>query len=258
MIINLPSVEVPSAGTLTLLVTHRFTGSSPGQQHRQLLLARRRQHVGLWALVRADQEPERRRLPVVGPQDLRGLGGSTSCPSSVDSRRRSASAKTGARIRNLSLKKELLRAGHSRVLLREIRQNHRRTDVCPAGERPAGARKLSRSWRSDRADLDSSESVSCSGLYEKVFNVPVAASIAITHSIEIHGEVIPRLSKVNSNGVGWSVSVEKSLLRHRFAFWAGNQRQTTVDRYVQAVPYSAIRRTSTSASTCSGRGTSNE
>ena len=76
----------------------------------------------------------------------------------------------------------------------------------------------------------------CSGYYKNVFNVPMAASIAITHSITIHGEVIPRLSKVNSNGVGWSVTVEKSLLRHRFAFFAGNQRQTTVDEYVQAVP----------------------
>ncbi len=77
----------------------------------------------------------------------------------------------------------------------------------------------------------------CSGLYKNVFNVPMAASIAITHSITIHGEVIPRLSKVNANGVGWSVTVEKSLLRHRFAFFAGNQRQTTVDEYVQAAPF---------------------
>jgi hypothetical protein len=76
----------------------------------------------------------------------------------------------------------------------------------------------------------------CSGLYKNIFNVPMAASIAITHSITIHGEVIPRLSKVNSNGVGWSVTVEKSLLRHRFAFFAGNQRQTTVDEYTQAIP----------------------
>ncbi len=77
----------------------------------------------------------------------------------------------------------------------------------------------------------------CSGLYKNVFNVPIAASIAITHSITVHGEVYPRLSKVNSNGVGWSVTVEKSLLRHRFAFFAGNQRQTTVDEYTQAVPF---------------------
>ena len=32
------------------------------------------------------------------------------------------------------------------------------------------------------------------------------------------------------------MSIEKSLLRHRFAFFAGNQRQTTVDEYIQAVP----------------------
>jgi hypothetical protein len=77
----------------------------------------------------------------------------------------------------------------------------------------------------------------CSGLYENVFNVPIAASIAITHSITVHAEVTPRLSKVNSNGVGWAVTVEKSLLRHRFAFFAGSQRNTTVDEYIQAVPF---------------------
>jgi hypothetical protein len=76
----------------------------------------------------------------------------------------------------------------------------------------------------------------CSGFYEDIFNVPVGLSIAITHSITVHGEVTPRLSKVNSSGVAWNVSVEKSLLRHRFAFVAGNQRQTTVDQYTGGVP----------------------
>ena len=77
----------------------------------------------------------------------------------------------------------------------------------------------------------------CSGLYENIFNVPVAASIAITHSISVHGEVYPRLSKVNSSGVGWTVTVEKSLLRHRFAFFAGNMRPTTVDQYTGGLPF---------------------
>jgi hypothetical protein len=77
----------------------------------------------------------------------------------------------------------------------------------------------------------------CSGLYENVFNVPVAASVAITHSISLHGEVYPRLSKVNSSGVGWTVTVEKSLLRHRFAFFAGNMRPTTVDQYTGGLPF---------------------
>lgn len=76
----------------------------------------------------------------------------------------------------------------------------------------------------------------CTGLYENVFNVPVGASIAVTHSITVHGEATPRLSRLNANGVGWAVSVEKSLLRHRFAFFVGNQRSTTVDQYAGAIP----------------------
>jgi hypothetical protein len=49
--------------------------------------------------------------------------------------------------------------------------------------------------------------------------------------------VYPRLSKVNSSGVGWAVTVEKSLLRHRFAFFAGNMRPTTVDQYAGGIPF---------------------
>ncbi len=66
--------------------------------------------------------------------------------------------------------------------------------------------------------------------------MPVAPSIAITRTITVHGEVTPRLSDVNSSGVGWAVTVEKSLLRHRFAFFVGNQRSTTVDQYTGSVP----------------------
>jgi len=77
---------------------------------------------------------------------------------------------------------------------------------------------------------------SCSGLYEDLFNVPFAASIAITHSITLHGEVTPSLGKANSQGVAWVVSLEKTLLRHRFAFTAGNQRRSTVDQYLVGVP----------------------
>jgi hypothetical protein len=80
----------------------------------------------------------------------------------------------------------------------------------------------------------------CSGLYEDIFAVPFAASVAITHSISVHGEVYPRLGKVNSSGVGWAVTVEKSLLRHRFAFFAGNMRPTTVDQYTAGLPYQQV------------------
>ena len=77
----------------------------------------------------------------------------------------------------------------------------------------------------------------CSGLYDDIFNVPFAASVALTHSITLHGEVYPRLGKVNSSGVGWTATVEKSLLRHRFAFFVGNMRPTTVDQYAGGLPY---------------------
>lgn len=75
----------------------------------------------------------------------------------------------------------------------------------------------------------------CKGLYAPVWNVPVGASIAITHSITVHGEVYPRFSRYDAAGTGWTVSVEKSLLRHRFAFFAGNQRFVTVDQYTPGI-----------------------
>ena len=132
-----------------------------------------------------------------------------------------------------------LRAGRPGLLLRQVRPDHGRADVAPANQRVR-----TRAVPSQRPPNDLSCRPSgtfpqllgfvCSGLYENIFNVPVGLSIALTHSITVHGEVYPRLSKVNSSGVGWSVTVEKSLLRHRFAFFAGNQRQTTVDQYTQS------------------------
>ena len=77
----------------------------------------------------------------------------------------------------------------------------------------------------------------CFGIYENVFNVPVAASVALTRSITLHAEVTPRLGKVNARGVGWIVSVEKTTLGHRYCFTAGNQRHTTVDQYAAPVQF---------------------
>jgi hypothetical protein len=71
----------------------------------------------------------------------------------------------------------------------------------------------------------------CYGFYDHIFNVPVGVSLAVTRSITVHGEVTPRYGRADSRGVGWVVSLEKTVLRHRFSFAAGNQRETTVDRY---------------------------
>jgi hypothetical protein len=65
---------------------------------------------------------------------------------------------------------------------------------------------------------------------KNVFNVPAALSIAITRSINLQGEVVPR--REGSPGVGWIGAIEKTVLRHRFSFTVGNMRATTVDQYV--------------------------
>ncbi len=63
-----------------------------------------------------------------------------------------------------------------------------------------------------------------------VFNVPFALSGAITRSINVQGEVVPRTK--DSPGVGWIAAIEKTVLRHRFSFTVGNLREKTVDQYV--------------------------
>lgn len=65
---------------------------------------------------------------------------------------------------------------------------------------------------------------------ENVFNVLFAASGAITRSINLQAEVVPRHAR--SPGTGWIVAIEKTLLRHRFSFTAGNMKATTVDQYI--------------------------
>jgi hypothetical protein len=81
------------------------------------------------------------------------------------------------------------------------------------------------------------ETFLCHGLYENVFNVPVAVSFALTRSISIHGEFTARYGKADSIGVGWIASIEKTVLRHRFCFTVGNQTQTTVDQDTAPLPW---------------------
>ena len=69
-------------------------------------------------------------------------------------------------------------------------------------------------------------------VHENIFNVPVAVAIAMTRSINVQGEVVPRLARASSGGVGWIIAVEKTVLRHRFSFTCGNIRPTTVDQYI--------------------------
>ena len=69
-------------------------------------------------------------------------------------------------------------------------------------------------------------------VHSDVFNVPFAVAIALTHSINVQAEIVPRRSSAQAGGVGWITAIEKTLLRHRFAFTVGNIRPTTVDQYI--------------------------
>jgi hypothetical protein len=68
--------------------------------------------------------------------------------------------------------------------------------------------------------------------YTNVFNVPFAVSVGVTRTINVHGEVVPRVGDAGARGTGWIASLEKTVLRHRFAFTIGNLRSTTVDQYI--------------------------
>lgn len=68
--------------------------------------------------------------------------------------------------------------------------------------------------------------------YKNVWNVPAALSVKVTRSMNVQGEIVPRNGRADSPGVGWIASIEKTVPRHRFAFTVGNLRATTVDQYV--------------------------
>lgn len=67
---------------------------------------------------------------------------------------------------------------------------------------------------------------------EDVFNVLGAVSASLSRTVNVQGEVIPRRGKHGSPGVGWMAAIEKTVLRHRFSFTVGNVRNTTIDQYV--------------------------
>jgi hypothetical protein len=66
---------------------------------------------------------------------------------------------------------------------------------------------------------------------QNVFNVLFAASASITRTVNVQAEMVPRRNE--GPGTGWIVAVEKTLVKHRFAFTAGNMKATTVDQYIR-------------------------
>lgn len=237
VIINLPSVEVPSVKTLTFLVTHRFIQRvQDGDINNFFTLdTGNTWGFGLWYAplknlnVGVYRSSNLATYEFSAQYELPQVGGFAS------------SLRVGEDWRTDPNVASPTNGLFAQVILAYSFGQYARFTVVPTYvQRTTGIPNFPTSPppgdTSCRVFSEQPIQYQCSGFYENVVNVPIAASIALTHSITLHGEVIPRLSKVNSNGVGWSVSIEKSLLRHRFAFFAGNQRQTTVDEYTQAVP----------------------
>lgn len=84
--------------------------------------------------------------------------------------------------------------------------------------------------------------VSNTPFFRDVFTVPVALSVAITRSVNFQGEFYPKNRDFSERRAaenvparktsdGWLVAIEKTVLRHRFAFTFGNLRATNVDQY---------------------------
>jgi hypothetical protein len=84
--------------------------------------------------------------------------------------------------------------------------------------------------------------VSNTPFFRDVFNVPVALSVAITRTVNVQGEFYPKnedfterpasiTSPARRTAAGWMVAIEKTVLRHRFAFTFGNLSAGTVDQY---------------------------
>jgi Membrane bound beta barrel domain (DUF5777) len=239
VIVNLPSVEVPPEGTLTFLVTHRFQQPlQDGDINNFFTLDLENNwgmglwyapienlNVGFYRTSGADiyEASAQYELPRLGcfASSLR-IGEDWRTEPGIAAPRSSFFAQA------------ILAYDFGKyVRLTAVPTYLQRTNLFPIPFPEPVPNDQSCRFNND-PDVPA---YNCSGLYENIFNVPFAASVAITHSITVHGEVYPRLSKVNSSGVGWAVTVEKSLLRHRFAFFAGNMRPTTVDQYTGGLPF---------------------
>jgi hypothetical protein len=251
VIINLPSVDVPKKGTLTILFAHRFQAPVQGSSINDLFTFDSGANIGIglgyspfkdfdFEFYRYSNENKTYQyggtyhVPISGPFGVAvGLGGVARTQSDFPLNNRSTFFAQAILAYTL--------APWFRITAEPTYLNHTSGQTAYA----VGA-------IGDPAYM----TVAPEPFYANVFNVPVAASIAITRSITVHAEVVPSYGRAvqitpfncgvppsnfgpcpagsghSSPGVGWIVSVEKSLLRHRWAFTAGNMKETTADQYL--------------------------
>jgi hypothetical protein len=241
VIINLPSVDVPAAGTLTTWFTHRFRVPVQGSDIHDLFSLDDGADIGIgigyapiknldFSLYRSSSlalDPweiaAKYRLLSTGPFGLSlRAGGDVRSERGLENR--------GSFFAQLIL----AFSWGDRLRITAVPTYVNKISGRPFAYFPPSSFPPPNDSSCEETGF---ETFVCAGLYRNVFNVPAALSVAVTHSITLHAEVTPRYGKADSIGVGWIVAIEKTLLRHRFSFSAGNQRQTTVDQYVASPPY---------------------
>ncbi len=246
VIINLPSVEVPRQGTLSILFTHRFVQAvQNASAFHDLVSFDNGASIGIGLgyapLKNLNLAFYRSSESGLDPWEIAGQYQflPSDCPIG-------ASLRVGADIRSERNLTDRTSVFGQAILAYSLGERFRITAV------PTYVTKVNSTARTYNPNFvpptfppandescvpNAFGGTTCTGLYRNVFNVPVGVSVALTRSITLHGEISPRLGRYDAPGVAWAASIEKSLLRHRFCFVAGNQRQTTVDQYAPGLAW---------------------
>lgn len=245
-IINLPSVEVPREGTMTFFVTHRFRVPLQDSDVYNLFSLDDGADVGLGLgyvpFKNLDVSFYRSSFSSLGAYELAGKY------QMLDGEWLKLALRVGDDIRTAKGLADRSTFFVQAIAALQLGSRVRLTAVPTYLTKTAGQSGYSIPGGPNGLPLFV---VTPEPVYRDVFNFPVGASIALTHSITVHGEVVPSyrrteflvpfctatpcdqpVAREDSPGIGWRVSVEKALLRHRFAFTVGNLQETTVDQYL--------------------------
>lgn len=203
-IINLPSAEVPAAGTLGVLFTHRFKQSLGDSTARDL--------------YSLDS----------GADSALGISYSPWNDLEISLDRTSVDADF-----ELAAKYRLLPGTENRPFALAVRVGGDALTAKDVEDRYAFfAQGIASVSLGNRVRLTAVPTyVSNTPRFRDVFNVPMAIAIAVTRSVNVQGEFVPKNRDYEESTFGWIVALEKTVLRHRFAFTFGNLRATTVDHY---------------------------
>ena len=251
IIINLPSVEVPKKGTLSVLFAHRFSQPVQGSSINDLFSFDSPANIGIglgyapvknFALFFYRYSNENITYELSGKYSLFSQGPlAISLGAGGDFRTVPSPPPPFEQVRNRSTFFAQAIFAYTpfpwlRITAEPMYLNH-----------TSGQDRYS--FGGYVGDQPATFLVDPEPFYANVFNVPLAATVAVTTSIMVHGEVVPSYGRTvqviragcdtcagvpthSSPGVGWVVSVEKTLVRHRFAFMAGNMRETTADQFL--------------------------